>query len=129
MSTVTRTHGEPARSRRLLLAERTRPTISDDPRDGSLQRLTLILDGITAADYLCWVREPEPAALGRELRQLNVPAEPLGDRIELELLWASEPPTPHAAATAAGFPLTQDVVELLCQLPTAPAHAHEPSVQ
>ena len=31
---------------------------------GSLQLLTLVLDGITAGDYLCWVRDPEPAALG-----------------------------------------------------------------
>ena len=122
MSTVARTRRQPVGSRRYLLAERTGTTVNDEPRNGSVQLLTLVLDGITAADYLCRVRDPEPPALGRGLRQLNVRAEPLGDRIELQLLWEGEPPAPHAAATAAGFPLTQDVVELLRQ--PLPAWAH-----
>ena len=98
MSTLTRTHRQPAGSRRYLLAERTGTTVENEPRDGSVQLLTLVLDGITAADYLCWVRDPEPAALGRGIRQLNVRAKPLGDRIELQLLWEREPPAPPAAA-------------------------------
>ena len=121
MSTATRTDRQPAGSRRDLLAGGTRTTVNDEPRNDSDQLLTLVLDGITAADYLCWVRDPEPVALGRDLRELNVRAEPLGDRIELQLLWEGEPPAQHAAATAAGFPLTQDVVELLCQPFAAPA--------
>jgi hypothetical protein len=55
-----------------------------------MQLLTLILDGITADDYLSWVRDPEPAALGHALRQLHVRADRLGDRIELQLLWEGE---------------------------------------
>ncbi len=76
----------------------------------SLQILTLSLDGITAADYLSWVRDPEPPALDRGLRSIAVRAEPLGDWIEAQLSWDSEPPAPHAAAVAAGFLLTPEVV-------------------
>jgi hypothetical protein len=36
------------------------------------QVLTLTLDGITAGDYLAWFRDPEPFALGRELRSIRV---------------------------------------------------------
>jgi len=32
------------------------------------QLLTLTLDGITASDYLAWVADPEPPALGHSLR-------------------------------------------------------------
>jgi hypothetical protein len=39
-------------------------------------------------------------------------AESLGDRIEIELIWEREPPTPPAAALAAGFPLVPEVVAL-----------------
>lgn len=78
----------------------------------SIQYLILKLDGMTAGDYLVWVRDPEPAALGRELRSIGVRAEPLSDRIDLELVWDATPPDPHTAAAAAGFPLTTEVVEL-----------------
>lgn len=74
------------------------------------QLLTLVLDGITAADDLAWLRDAEPPALGSALRAIGVRADPLGDAIELELSWLGEPPTPRAAAAAAGFALTPDVV-------------------
>ena len=91
-----------------------------------MQLLTLVLDGITAADYLAWVRDPDPAALGRSLRQLNVRPQPLGDRIEVQLVWEDEPPAAPTAAVAAGFPLTQNVAELLCQPHGRPARARGP---
>jgi hypothetical protein len=50
------------------------------------QSLRLLLDGITADDYLCWVRDPAPQALaGHGLQSISVTADPLGDRIDLEL--------------------------------------------
>jgi hypothetical protein len=76
------------------------------------QHLTLRLDGITAGDYLTWVRDPEPHALGRELRSLSTQAGPLDDHIDVLLVWNSEPPPPRAAATAAGFALTPEVIEV-----------------
>ena len=78
-----------------------------------MQWLTLTLDGITAEDYLSWARDPEPPALGRDLRCVAARAEPLGDRIEIELIWDREPPTPRSAVLAAGFPLIPEVVELV----------------
>jgi hypothetical protein len=84
---------------------------SEDRRfTASAQWVTLTLDGITAADYLSWVRDPEPLALGRDLRRLAARAEPLGDRIELELIWDREPPAPRSAVLAAGFPPIPEVV-------------------
>jgi hypothetical protein len=76
------------------------------------QLLTFHLQGITAGDYLTWVRDPDPPALGRELRSLSVQADPLGDRIDLLLCWGGDPPAPRAAAAAAGFGLTPEVREL-----------------
>ena len=75
----------------------------------SLQFLTLKLDGITAADYLTWVRDPEPPALGLSLDSITVRAEPLGDTIEAVLNWNRPPPVPRTAAMAAGLPLTPEV--------------------
>ena len=126
MPTATRTHHQPPRSRRYLLADQTGTRTNGESRDGSMQLLTLVLDGITAADYLAWVRDPDPAALGRSLRQLNVRAQPLGDRIEVQLVWEDEPPAAPTAAVAAGFPLTQNVAELLCQPHGRPARARGP---
>jgi hypothetical protein len=87
-------------------------------RDGSergeiaTQPLTLLLQGITAGDCLTWVRDPDPPALGRELRSINVQADPLGDRIDLLLCWGGNPLAPRTAAAAAGFALTPEVHEL-----------------
>jgi hypothetical protein len=87
------------------------------------QSLIIRLDGITAADYLSWARDPEPPALGHGLRSVAICAEPLGDLIELELVWAGRPPaTPRAAAVAAGFALISEVVAVLAG--PAPADRH-----
>jgi hypothetical protein len=84
----------------------------------SVQILTLTLDGITAEDYLTWVRDPEPPAFGRELRSVTARAEALGDTVEVELEWDGKPPTARAATAAAGLPLTPEVVAVR---PSAPA--------
>ena len=75
----------------------------------SLQLLRLSLEGITAGDYLTWVRDPEPPALAWGLRSVTLRADPLGDSIEAQLSWDNEPPTPQTAALTAGFPLTPEV--------------------
>ena len=75
----------------------------------TVQYLTITLDGITAADYLAWVRDPEPAALNRDLQAVTVQAEMLGDVIEATLAWAGSAPMPSRAAPAAGFPLIPEV--------------------
>ena len=76
-----------------------------------VQSLTIRLNGIAAADYLDWVRDPEPPALDHGLRSVAISAEPLGDLIDIELVWSEQPPTtPTAAAVAAGFALIPEVV-------------------
>ncbi|HUA05824.1 MAG TPA: hypothetical protein VMB27_18080 [Solirubrobacteraceae bacterium] len=76
-----------------------------------IQSLTITLNGITAGDYLAWVRDPEPPALDYALQSVGTRAEPLGAEIRIDLAWACRPPTtPRAAAVAAGFPLTPEVV-------------------
>ena len=74
-----------------------------------IQHLTLHLDGITAGDYLTWVRDPEPPALGATLGSITVRADPLGDTIEAALCWNRTPPAARAAALAAGLPPTPEV--------------------
>jgi hypothetical protein len=74
-----------------------------------LQILTLKLDGITAGDYLTWCRDPEPPTLDYALRSIAIDADPLGDTITAILDWNQPLPTPPAAATAAGLPLTAGV--------------------
>lgn len=92
----------------------------------SLQYLTLTLDGITAADYLAWVRDPEPPALGLSLDAVAVDAEPLGDTIEVALSWNRPPPAPRTAAVAAGLPLTEDVRALQSRASAKPAPPQHP---
>jgi hypothetical protein len=82
-----------------------------------VQSLTLKLEGITAGDYLTWVRDPEPPALGRDLRYITVHADPVGAQIDLELGWDREPPSGRAALHAAGFPVTPEVVNLASTMP------------
>src|SRR5947209_13225541 len=67
-----------------------------------VQPLILLLEGITASDYLAWVWDPEPPALGRELRSVSVDGDPVGERIDLELWWDRQPPAPKAAIGTAG---------------------------
>jgi hypothetical protein len=76
------------------------------------QFLTLTLDGITAGDYMTWVRDPEPPALGQTLVDIRVATDPLGDTIEAALAWDGPAPAPLAAAPAAGLPLTPEVVSV-----------------
>jgi hypothetical protein len=82
--------------------------------------LTLTLDGITAGDYLTWMRDPEPPALGSALRSVMVRADPLGDSIELELLWHGDPPGLEHAVRAAGFPLIPEVIAVTPRRVAAP---------
>jgi hypothetical protein len=74
-----------------------------------LQTITLHLEGITAADYLAWVRDPEPAPLGAGLRSVRIDADPLGSTVHATLGWDRPAPAPHLAAAAAGLPLSADV--------------------
>lgn len=90
------------------------------------QHLTLKLDGITAADYLAWVRDPEPPALGLSLDAVTVEAEPLGDTIEVALSWNRPPPAPRTAAIAAGLPLTEEVRAVEYRAPAQPPRQHHP---
>jgi hypothetical protein len=66
-------------TRRGLSAGRSRPapTVSTS----HVQSLIMTLDGITAGDYLAWVRDPEPPALEYGLRSVAINAEPLGELI------------------------------------------------
>jgi hypothetical protein len=95
-----------------LIASSTSATVVNREREPSVQQLTLFLAGITAGDYLASVRDPEPRALGRHLKSVTARAEPLGRRIDVELLWAQAPPALRDAAITAGFPLTPEVVAL-----------------
>ncbi len=80
-----------------------------------LQIVTLVLDGITAGDYLAHHRDPDPPGLGRELRSVAVRADPLGAWVEVALTWAVTPPAPPEAARAAGLAITPEVVDVLAR--------------
>jgi hypothetical protein len=84
----------------------------DKSDEGWTQRLTLMLEDITAGDYLTWARDPEPPTLGMSLRSVEVIAVPISDRIEVELCWDIMPPPIRDAAIAAGFSLTPEVALL-----------------
>jgi hypothetical protein len=74
-----------------------------------LQILSFKLDGITAADYLAWCRDPDPPALDFALRSIHVKADPLGDTITAILNWNQPAPSPWAAAAMAGLSLPPGV--------------------
>ena len=74
------------------------------------QTLILTLEGITAGDYVAWVSDPEPPALGRDLRSIALRWDRLGDTVEAALDWEGSPPAPPAAAPIAGLPLTPEVI-------------------
>ncbi len=86
------------------------PATNHDDRN---QSLVILLDGITAGDYLTWVQDPEPPALGRELRSIAVDADPLGQLINVDLVWDCPPPDPRRAAPAAGFVVSPGLAEVL----------------
>jgi hypothetical protein len=89
-----------------------RPSPHGDRNALAKQHLTLVLEGITAGEDLTWMRDPDPHTLGRELRSIGVHTHPLDDRIDVLLHWNTNPPAPPAAAPAAGFHLTPEVIEL-----------------
>jgi uncharacterized protein YbjT (DUF2867 family) len=73
-------------------------------RTTHVQSLVIRLDGITAADYLTWVWDPEPPALDRGLRSVAISADPLGELITLELVWAGRrPATPREILRSTQF--------------------------
>ena len=74
------------------------------------QTLILTLEGITAGDYVAWVSDPEPPALGRDLRSIALRWDRFGDTVEAALDWEGSPPAPPAAAAIAGLPLTPEVI-------------------
>lgn len=76
------------------------------------QTLILTLEGITAGDYVTWVCDPEPPALGRDLRSITLRGNRLGDTVEAVLDWKGSPPAPRAAALMAGLPLTPEVIRV-----------------
>ena len=76
------------------------------------QILTIELDGLTAADYLCHFSDPEPSALGHGLHSVAVRAEPLGTTVEVLLDWEAAAPEPCAAAQAAGLPQLAEAISL-----------------
>jgi hypothetical protein len=78
----------------------------------ALQVLILALDGITAGDYLAWVHDPEPPALGQGLCEVRVQGDPIGDTIEAVLTWRGAAPAPSVGAQVAGLPLTPDVIQV-----------------
>ena len=101
----------------------TPPLPTTPPSTPHVQSLIIRLDGITAGDYLGWVRDPEPSALDYGLRSVAISADPLGELVHVELIWASRPPTtPSAAAAAAGFALTPEVVAVLTASCSAGGH-------
>jgi hypothetical protein len=81
----------------------------------TFQRLTFELDGITAGDYLAYVRNPEPPGLGTSLRAIAIDAEPLGDTIEVALAWNGTAPAPATAEVLAGLPMTPEVARVTCR--------------
>jgi hypothetical protein len=69
----------------------------------------LVLAGITAEDYLQWIRDPDPTGRA-DLTLMSVRALPPGERIELELLAEGQLPALRTAVTAVGFPTTPEVI-------------------
>ena len=88
-----------------------RPFSTTQPSTMHVQSLVIRLDGITAGDYLTWARDPEPGALDDGLRSVAITAAPVGETVNIELVWDREPPALRSALVAAGFPLIPEVVE------------------
>jgi hypothetical protein len=80
------------------------------------QVLELRLDHMTAADYIAWCVDPDPAALGLGLRAVDLDADPLGDTVVATLEWETAAPAPVRAAAAAGLPVQGTVRELVAPL-------------
>jgi hypothetical protein len=94
-------------------------------------QIELLLRGITAEDYLTWIRDPDPPSLDQELVSIAAGAQPFGDRIHVELCRRGPAPDPRTAATRAGFPLTPEVVDVrraVRRWPGAPRPAISPAI-
>jgi hypothetical protein len=92
-----------------------------------IQSLVILLAGITADDYLAWVRDPEPSALGDDLTSITTDAEPLRALVTVELIWNGQPlTTPSVATVIAGFPMTPEVAAVfsthIAQSPSSERH-------
>jgi hypothetical protein len=105
-------HRETLRANHAELTASERQTPNRVQAELAEQHLTIVLEGITAADYLACVRDPDPHTLGREPHLVSLQPDPLGELIEVALQWTTEPPAPPASAAAAGFCLPPEVVEL-----------------
>jgi hypothetical protein len=76
-----------------------------------IQHITVQLDGITAGDYLAHQLDADPPLDTSPLRSVTIDVpHPLGNTIGAALCWEGRAPSPRAAAVAAGFALTADVV-------------------
>jgi hypothetical protein len=95
-----------------------------------IQHITVQLDGITAGDYLAHQLDSDPPLETSQLRSvtLDVP-DPLGDSIGAVLRWDGRPPSARAAATAAGFALTGDVVDVRSRVELRCGHARRRTPQ
>jgi hypothetical protein len=86
--------------------------------------VTLFLDGITPDDYMQWIRDPEPPNRD-DLKLVTATATALGDTIQLELLSTGDPPPAAVAASAVGFPITPEVIELHSRVIDAQTHRRD----
>src|SRR5215475_1360228 len=84
-------------------------------------RVTLVLAGITAEDYLQWIRDPDPPAR-TDVQLISARAVRPGERIELELRAHGRLPALQAAAHAVGFPITPEVIGIHITPPPASTH-------
>jgi hypothetical protein len=95
-----------------------------------IQHITVQLDGITAGDYLAHQLDADPPLEASRLRSVTLDSlDPLGDSIGAELSWHGRPPSARAAATAAGFALTGDVVDVRSHVELRCGHARQRAPQ
>jgi hypothetical protein len=76
------------------------------------QVITLDLDGITPEDYLAYFVDADPPLDASRLVSVAAEARPQTEMVVAVLRWDGTPPPARAAAAAAGFQLTQDVVDV-----------------
>ena len=89
-----------------------------------IQHITVQLDGITAGDYIAHQVDADPPLEASRLRAVTLDVtDPLGDSIRAVLRWDGRPPSAPAAATAAGFALTGDVVDVSSRVELRCGHA------
>jgi hypothetical protein len=76
------------------------------------QVITLDLDGITAEDYLAYFADADPPLEASRLVSVAAEPRPQSEMVVAVLRWDGTPPPARVAASAAGFQLTQDVVDV-----------------